>query len=179
MSTIVVTIKTNEADATQFAQAGQPHRCLTNVRNALEAIATGSKLGGVDVQVSAADPVRASGTLTTVYATIVNGSTIVIGGTTLTCVTGTPNVDYSEFKKVTDLATTIANMAAAINGHATTSKLVSAAVTSTGVVTVTAHAAGTVGNQITLVGGTGVTAGAANLASGAGGAGSRAVSYRG
>lgn len=177
MSTIVVTITTNEADATQVAVAGQPHRCLRNVENILHAIATGSKLGGVAVQVSASDPVRASGTLTLTYASIANNDTCVIGGVTLTCVTGTPS-GYTQFKKQTDATVTAANLVVAINNNTSTSKFCSAS-SALGVVTITAHAAGTVGNQIATVGSTGIVAGAAVLASGAGGAGTAAASYKG
>lgn len=177
MSTIVVTIKTNEADASQFATAGQPHRCLNNVINALKAITSGAKLGGVTVQVSASDPVRASGTMTLTYASIANNDTCAVGGTTLTCVTGTPS-GSAQFKKVTDATATAANLVAAINANTTTSKLVSAT-SAAGVVTVTAHAAGTIGNKVALVGSTGIVADVAALASGAGGAGSVAVSYKG
>ena len=177
MPTLTLTLKVPSADAREYGAAGNPQKCLMNASNLLKELASGATTGAVDAQVSSSDPVKASGTLTCVYATLADTtSTVVISGQTLTCVTGTPS-GYTQFKKETDLATTIANLAAAINGNTTLNKFLSAAVTSTGVVTLTAHVAGVIGNQITLVGGTGATASAARLASGAGGVESAAVAF--
>ena len=177
MATLTLTMKVPSADAREYGAAGNPQKCLMNASNLLKALAGGATLGSVDVQVSATDPVKASGTLTCVYATLADTtSTVVISGQTLTCVTGTPS-GYTQFKKETDLATTITNLAAAINGNTTLNKFLSAAVTATGVVTLTSPVAGVLGNQITLVGGTGATASAARLADGAGGAAAAAVAF--
>lgn len=177
MPTLTLTIKAPSADASEFSQAGNPQKALTNSLNLLRELASGLSLGSVDVQVSSADPVKASGTITCVFATLADTtSTVVISGVTLTCVTGTSD-GVTQFRKITDLATTVTNLAATINANTTLNKFLSAAVTSAGVVTLTSHVAGVIGNQITLVGGTGATASAARLASGAGGAASAATTY--
>ena len=127
-----------------------------------------------DVQTSASAPVRASQTLTLTYASISNSDTCVVAGVTLTCVTGTPTAH--QFKKQTDATTTAANLVALVNSDATINIYVSAKNVA-GVVTFTALAPGKVGNFLSLVGSTGMVAGAATFASGAGGSESIAVNY--
>jgi phage tail sheath gpL-like len=177
MATLVYTIKVNSADAREYAPSGPGHKALVNGANLLRAFAGGSALGNVDVQRSDNDPVRAAQTATLTYASISNNDTVVIAGTTLTCVTGTPS-GYTQFKKQTDATVTAANMVAAITGNTTLNKFVSATSTA-GVVTITCRVPGTIGNTLTLVGSTGIVAGGAVFASGAGGSESTQTAYRG
>lgn len=135
------------------------------------------KGGGVTVYVSdsASAPVRATNTLTLTYASISNNDTVVIAGTTLTCVTGTPS-GGAQFKKQTDATVTAANLVACVNANATL-KLLMFASNVAGVVTLRLLTFGAIGNQTPLVGSTGMVVGAATFASGAGGAETVAISY--
>lgn len=154
----------------------------TNARNecvALSAlfkrIADGLTPASFDVQYSPNAPVKATNTLTLTFASIANLDTCVIAGTTLTCVTGTPS-GFTQFKKLTDATVTAANLVAAITGNTTLNKIVSATSVA-GVVTITALIPGVLGNQMPLVGSTGIVAGTALFASGAGGAATAAVNF--
>lgn len=111
---------------------------------------------------------KASVAVTFVYATVADQDTMVIGGVTLKAVTGAPSVE-TEFRKVTDLATMIANFCTTFNAHSTLSLVMSAAVTGTGVVTITYKAPGIAGNyvQCARATGTGWTFATAALAGGA------------
>lgn len=124
---------------------------------------------------STAAPVRATNTLTLTYASISNNDTTVPAGVTLTCVTGTPS-GQAQFKKVTDATTTAANLVACVNANTTLNKLMSASNVA-GVVTLTLNVFGAIGNQATLVGSTGMVAGAATFANGAGGSEVAQTSY--
>lgn len=135
------------------------------------------KAGGsiVNVSYSSVAPVRATNTLTLTFASITNLDTVVIAGTTLTCVTGTPSGN-AQFKKVTDATTTALNLVACVNANPTLSALMSATNVA-GVVTLTLNTFGAIGNQVPLVGSTGMVAGAAKFANGAGGSEVANVSY--
>ncbi len=124
---------------------------------------------------STSAPVRATNTLTLTYASISNNDTVVIAGTTLTCVTGTPS-GGAQFKKQTDATVTAANLVACVNANTTLGPLMVASNVA-GVVTLTLITFGTIGNQTPLVGSTGMVAGAATFANGAGGAEVANVSY--
>jgi hypothetical protein len=124
---------------------------------------------------STSAPVRATNTLTLTYASIANNDTVVIAGTTLTCVTGTPTPG-TQFKKLTDATVTAANLVVCVNANTTLNKLM-VATSVAGVVTLTLIAFGAIGNQTPLVGSTGMVVGAAVFASGAGGAEVANVSY--
>lgn len=124
---------------------------------------------------STSAPVRATNTLTLTYASISNNDTVVIAGTTLTCVTGTPS-GGAQFKKQTDATVTAANLVACVNANSTL-KLLMVASNVAGVVTLTLITFGAIGNQAPLVGSTGIVVGAAAFASGAGGAEIANVSY--
>lgn len=127
-----------------------------------------------DVQTSTGVVARATQTLTLTYASISNNDTCVIAGVTLTCVTGTPS--GAQFKKQTDATVTAANLVALVNSLATISIYVKAANVA-GVVTLTAQAPGKVGNFLTLVGSTGMVAGAATFSGGTGGCETTPVNY--
>jgi hypothetical protein len=113
-----------------------------------EAVAAGYEAAVVDVHTSPANPVAASGTITLVYDDLAADDTIVIGGTTLTCKTAAP-ANESQFRKVTDLATTVTNLMNCINRHSVLGRCVTATNPSAGVVTVTCKLKGYIGNAIT------------------------------
>lgn len=144
-------------------QCGLLSQWLKKIQDGLEPGVT-----SFTVQTSASPPVRATGTYTLSYGDIANNDTVTIGGTVLTCVTGTPS--GPQFKKQNDGTVTAANMAAAVNAEATISKLFYA--TSSGVVvTLQALTPGVIGNKLTIAtsNGTGFVVSAATLASGTGG----------
>ena len=77
-------------------------------------LAAGAKQAHVRIGVDAWADVYASGTLTLTYASIANLDTVVINGHTLTCVTAAPTL-ATQFRKLTDLDTTVRNLIACIN----------------------------------------------------------------
>lgn len=176
-SSLVITLKMGRAsgDLTRFIKdTSNPRNECRSLAHLFERLGAGLEAASFDVQTSANAPVKASTTLTLTFASISNNDTCVVAGVTLTCVTGTPS--GAQFKKVTDATTTAANLVALINSNTTTSKLVKAA-NALGVVTISALIPGAIGNFITLVGSTGMVAGAATLGSGAGGAETVAVNF--
>jgi hypothetical protein len=180
MSTIVITIDSRRTKASIKGQIPWGATLGKEFLNALSAeiaaIASGAQDAAIVAGIGASDPVRASGTLTVVYASLAAANTVTVAGTVLTCIdTGTPT--SAQFKKETSGTVTAANLAAAINGNSAIAARVSA--TSSGaVVTVRAHVPGTVGNLIPLVSSAGgVTVSAATLASGAGGADEAPLSF--
>lgn len=173
MATLVLTITHNSVDAADYAVSGDSARNLENCAKLLQGLAAGAKVGSVDVQRSASDPVRASSFVTLTYASISNNDTMVIGATTLTCVTGTPS-GFTQWKKETDATVTATNLVAAITGNTTLNKQVTAT-SAAGVVTIVSRVPGPIGNCIKLTGSTGIVADAAYLEDGAGGAESTQV----
>ena len=141
-----------------------------------KSISSGLVAGSLSVTNGALAPVRATGGYTLSYADIADDDTVTIGGTVLTCKTGTPSTN--EFKKEVDGATTAVNLAAAINAQAAMS-LYCYATAALLVVTITVYQPGTIGNLVTLAtdNATGFVKTAALLASGAGGGQSTPVSY--
>lgn len=178
-SSFVITISTPQsaADMTNryLLASSNPWNESIALSQLFKRIADGLTPASFNVQYSSAAPVRATNTLTLVYASISNLDTCVIAGTTLTCVTGVP-ANESQFRKITDLATTAQNLVNCINAHSVLSTLMVASRVN-GVVTLTLLTPGAIGNQATLVGSTGMTAGSANFANGAGGAASPVVTY--
>jgi len=125
----------------------------------------------IDIQTAAIAPVRASGTLTLVSCAT---DTVTIAGVTFTG-SATPSGQAQFLTTGTDTADAAA-LTTAINAHSTLSLIVSAT-SALGVVTVRAHAAGTIGNLVALAEtGTTITISAATLTSGAGGAGESGTS---
>lgn len=176
MATLNISIKVNSADAREYAAAGQPQRCLKNAANLLDALASGAKVGSVKVSRSATDPVQAYGTIT--CAAVNAADTVTIGKTTLTASASPATED--EFDQSGTNTADAASLAAKINAHSVLSKLVYAT-SSAGVVTVTAHQAGVIGNQIALSSSNGTrlaVTGSGYLTSGAGGAEAAPTSYR-
>lgn len=176
-SSFVITLSTPLSVATmaQYLVAGStPRTEALQLSSLFKNLASGMVPGSFTVQTSASAPVRASQTLTLTYASISNNDTCVVAGVTLTCVTGTPTA--GQFKKQTNATVTAQNLVALINSYATTMVQVYASNVA-GVVTITSQASGTNGNLLTLVGSTGMVAGGATFANGAGGAQTTPVTY--
>jgi len=91
--------------------------------------------------------VKASGTVT--LDTAVAGNTVTVNGHLYTAVAGTPS-DFTEFSIDTDDTAAAASLAAAINAREAAYHNVVTAEAALGVVTVTATADGTSGNDVTL-----------------------------
>jgi hypothetical protein len=175
-----LTVNTTRADLDKYLLATtDPRGECTALSQLFQNLASGSINGSVIAQKAATAAVKASGTITLVYAKLVATDTVTIAGITITCVTGTPS-GFTEFKKVTDLATTAANLAAAINGLATL-KIYCSATAAAGVVTVTLNQPGIIGNVVTLAKSSsdadGITVSAATFAGGTGGYTTGATTY--
>lgn len=153
--TVQITI-TGVGDTAEFgALAGARLEGLKPIENLIESIKNGVERGAaVYVSTSTVTGAFATGTLTLSGGSGSVGGTI--GGTAVTATWATSDTNSA------------ALIAAAINANSTVNKFCSA--TSSGaVVTITAAAAGQIGERITLVAsGTGVTASGANLGAGAG-----------
>ena len=177
-SSFVITVSTpwSVAEMQRYiASTSSPRNECRALSHMFKRLEDGLMPGSLSVQTSANAPVRATNTLTLTYASISNNDTFVLQGTTYTCVTGTPS-GAVQFKKQTDATVTAANLVAAVNANTTSNKLCFASNVA-GVVTFTLLAYGAVGNQATLVGSTGMVAGAATFASGAGGAETVILNY--
>ena len=152
-------------DLTGFGEASSNQQLqLRNLETLIYSIRVGMvPAASVTVSTSSANAVRASGTLTISSGSGSVGGTIAGTAKTVTWATS-------------DTASAAA-LATAINADTTLNKMVSAA-SAAGVVTITANVSGEVGNKLTLVAsGTGVTASAATLASGAGGTSTAPTTY--
>ena len=179
-TSLTLTVNTTRADVDKYVKASTDPRGECEALSGLfRDLASGSINGSVIAQKNAAAAVKASGTITLVYAKLAAADTVTIAGITITCVTGTP-ADFTEFKKVTDLATTAANLAAAINGLATLN-IYCSATAAAGVVTVTLHQPGIIGNVVTLAKSAadpdGIAVSAAAFAGGVGGYTTGATTY--
>jgi hypothetical protein len=177
-SSFVITLKSarSQGDLARYIKdTTSPRNQAKALELLFERLASGLETGSFDVQTAAAAPVRATNTLTLTYASISDLDTVVIAGVTLTCVTGTPS-GSAQFKKQTNATVTATNLVNCINAHATLSLLMRAT-SSVGVVTMTLHTPGAIGNQAPLVGSTGMVAGTATFASGAGGMEIAPVNY--
>ncbi len=179
MSTLQITIKSPDTAATlrsQFQKDSSASSLEAAVlANYFQALASGTKSAQFEVNTASAHPVKASGTLTLTYASILDTHTMTIGKTTLTWTTSAP-ANESQVRKITDLNTTAANLVTAINSHSVLSGIVVASRVA-GVVTIQCKHAGEIGNQIALSSSAaGAVASASYLASGAGALGT-GVSY--
>lgn len=179
-TTLVITISTPRptADSARFVKdVTDPRGECRALEHLFERIGAGLEYGNTnfDVQTSSSAPVKATNTLTLTYASISNNDTFVVAGTTITAVTGTPS-GGAQFKKQTDATTTAGNLVACVNANTTLNKLMKASNVA-GVVTFTLYTPGVIGNQVPLVGSTGMVVGAATFANGAGGHETVAVNY--
>jgi len=135
---------------------------------------SGVEVGILDVQTGAANPAAASGTFTLV--SVIATDALTIGSQTFTF-TSTPTLENDVEVDGADDTADAAAMAAAINLHSITGKVVRAT-SALGVVTVTALQKGLVGNKIPISDAdTTITTSAAFLAGGTGGADSAATTY--
>lgn len=167
MSSLTLVISTANTDKREFASDGQVNKSLSAASNLLKGIASGNVIGSVVASRSDNDAVQASGTIT--CASVAADDTVTIGKTTLTAKASPASEDEFD-QSGTDTADG-ADLAAVINAHSVLSKFVYATA-SAGVVTVTAHQAGSVGNHIALSSSNGTrlaVSGSGYLASGAGG----------
>ncbi len=174
---LILTVNVDRASVSDIARDATDDRGgVKAVEKLISKIGSGAYSGSIGIQTSTAAAARASGTITLTYASVANNDTVTIAGITLTCVTGSPT--GAQFKKEVDLATTTQNLVNLINNLATLNIYVSAT-RSAGVVTVTAHQSGIIGNLITLAtsNGTGFALSASALANGTGGASAAPVTY--
>jgi len=172
MATITVSVTTNKPFG-DYSKVGQKHQNVIRLINLFTGLSSGALIGSVSVSGSTVDPVRASGTITLVSCAT---DTVTIGKTTFTG-TGTPSTSLHFETDGTDTADAAA-LAAAINAHTDTSKIVTAT-SALGVVTVTANQAGLLGNHIALAEtGTTMTISASFLAGGTGGSSATPVVVR-
>src|SRR5512133_2511694 len=134
--------------------AAQPREVALTLARFFDRIACGIDAADVSITLNGTVGAQATGTLTMASSSGTVGGTI--AGTAVTVTWATSDT------------LSAAALATAINANATVNKLVRAT-SALGVVTLTALAAGIVGNQITLVAsGTNVTASGAKLTGGAG-----------
>tara|TARA_R110002126_G_scaffold64691_2_gene165609 strand:- start:96 stop:635 length:540 start_codon:yes stop_codon:yes gene_type:complete len=166
-NTLTIQITTEKVDTADFKKPGQDRENLNRISNYINSIATGRRQAHVDVSNSLAAPVAAAGTFTLVSA--IATDVAVIGTITMTA-TSTPTTDlHWEIDGADDTADAL-SLATAINANPTLSEFVVATVAA-GVVTVTAHQKGVLGNQVSIssVDST-ITASGAFLTGGLGGA---------
>ena len=165
MPSLVLTILTSR-DHTAYKKSGQMNNNMIRIINLLKGLNSGAILGELYASGSTANPVGASATATLVSCV---SDTITVGKTTFTG-TATPTTVLHFQTTVSDTADAAA-LAAAINAHTDTSKIVYAT-SALGVVTIIALQKGLLGNHIALsVTGTTITVtGAGFLAGGTGGA---------
>lgn len=130
----------------------------------LSQLASGDRMGSMQVAVNSVNAAASSGTVTPTG--VLAADTVTVAGIVLTAVSGTPSAD--QFQIGTD-AVTAANLAAAINADATLSTYVVASAASN-VVTITAATQAAIGNLITLASsnGTRLPLSGATLTGGAG-----------
>lgn len=175
MATINVQILTNKP-YTEFAKADQRPENLYKLINLLSGMASGAlDQGNVYVSGSTVNPVAATGTFTLVSAIATDAITI---GTITMTATSTPTTDlHWEIDGASDTLDA-ASLCAAINANPTLSKVVYAT-SSAGVVTVTAHTKGLIGNQIPISSADAtITASGAFLTGGTGGASAAPVTVK-
>ena len=166
MPTLNIMIATEKVDTASFKKPGQDSENLKRIASYLSQITYGTKAASVDISDSAAAPVAASATLTLVSAIATDAITI---GTITMTATSTPTTDlHWEIDGADDTADAL-SLANAINANPTLTEVVVATVAA-GVVTVTAHQKGVIGNQIPISSADAtITASGAFLAGGLGG----------
>ena len=151
MSTVNIQIRTPKS-YTSFNKSGQGKENLVRLINLLSGAASGAHVGEVYISGSTSSTLVAPySTATLTYGSLANNTdTVVMFGVTLTCVTGTPaasDATTGQFKKQTNATVSAVNLVTTINAHPTLLKYVYAT-SALGVVTITLHQKGTVGNFI-------------------------------
>lgn len=155
---------TNDVTGHLIGDVGDPTRETQKLINWISSMGAGLRNGTIDVQVAGGTAVAATGTLTLVSTVATN--TCVINGVTFTAIAS--GATGNQFNVGGSDTITAANLAATINASVTA--LIPGYVTATsalGVVTVSSAFLGTAGNQVTLTGGSNITASAARLTGGA------------
>lgn len=180
-SSLVITVNSGGSSAELDKYIGsstEPRQECIKLRTLFERLAGGLEAANFSVAKASAAAVAASGTITLIYDDLIATDTVTIGGVTLTCVGGAPAA--FQFRKITNLATTAANLKNTINSTATLSAYGVATVVG-GVVTYTLFQKGIVGNIVPLTKAvttpTAITLSAATLTGGAGGVSGVATSY--
>jgi phage tail sheath gpL-like len=178
MSTIILTIKSEDPqthDKQKYQlDASKPKEQAQALSQMFKDLASGHKRARLDVQTASTDPVAASGTFT--LDTVIATDVVVVGPITFTG-TDTPTTALHFDTSLATDALIAANLAQVINAHPTTSLVVHASAAGD-VVTITAKQKGVIGNFIAISSpDSTITASAAFLASGTGGAQDTAVSY--
>lgn len=178
-SSIMISINSDESQAfnQQLSQlsSSKPKEQAQALARLMKAMASGMHRAVVKVGTAAAAPVQASATAT--CASVAADDTITIGKTTLTA-KASPSGE-NEFSQAGSDTADAAALVSKINAHSVLSKLVYAS-SSAGVVTITAHQPGSIGNHIVLTSSNGsrlAVTGSGYLASGAGGVEEAPVSY--
>lgn len=164
MGTLNLNISTNK-DVSDFRRADDDAGNGRRLISLIKGLASGAIQGTIDVSGSTTAPAAATGTLTLSGALATE--TAVIGGVTFTA-SASPSGE-AEFDISGDDTADAASLAAKIAAHSTLGAVVTASAAS-GVVTITALQKGVIGNFITIVGDTGITASGATLSGGTGGA---------
>lgn len=179
-SSLVISIESSESSTNNLSNivkdTSNPRELLRALKRYFMALASGAKSGVVKISVSSSAPVHASATAT--CASVAADDTITIGGTVLTA-KASPSGE-NQFSQAGSDTADAASLAAAINAHSVIGLKVSAS-SSAGVVTITSHAPGAIGNLITLVSSNGsrlAVTGSGVLASGAGGSESAPISFQ-
>ena len=167
MPTLNIQIATEKVDTATFKKPGQDSENLKRIASYINQIAYGTKAASIDISDSATAPAAASGTLTLVSA--IATDVAVIGTETFTA-SSTPSTENEwEIDGADDTADAL-SLATAINAHSVTGKTY-IATSALGVVTITARAKGSFGNELSIssVDST-ITASGAFLTGGTGGA---------
>lgn len=123
---------------------GSPVVLLNSIASYFQKMSSGGSACSIIVQQTA---VAAAGTVT--FSSFTTGDTVTIGATTLTGSAGAP-ANENEFNVSGTDAQDAAALATCVNAHSVLSKYVSAAVTSTATVTITAKVPGVAGNGYAL-----------------------------
>ena len=173
-ASVVLVISTVHGKPSQLVgSATAPHESVLAITKLLESAAGGNEHVSVDAYSSTAAPVAATATAT--LASVLDGDTIVIGGTTLTAKTSP--VGQAQYLRGVSNNADAAALAACINAHTTLSPVVSAKAV-TNVVTITAQEKGTLSNFVTLTSAATITLSGATMTGGTGGMAGAAATYR-
>lgn len=170
MSSLTITVNSDrtEGNLQDLFLNKEGRVCALRLKTLFRGAASGQESCEFYIASSADAPVRATGSITAVYANLIATDSVSIGGTVLTCVSaGTPT--SAQFKKETSLAVTLSNLAATINAHTTLSKYLIAVASATAV-SLTCRHYGVIGNAIVLSASVG-TPGALAVSAFSGGAG--------
>ena len=173
MSSIQITVQTEKDVASLVKPSGQMKENVKRALNIVNGVQSGVLKGVIHLSASTASPAAATGTFT--LATVIATDAVVIGKTTFTF-TSTPTSNTATAVDVevdgADDAADAAALAAAINANALGAAKYVYATSADGVVTLTSRFVGEIGNLINISSpDVTITASAAYLSDGAGGAG--------